>query len=339
LSARAWATIRQRVVGTRFDTRINGAHVATSKDGRWSSGYAGVGVPSDIGAYVDDVIERAPTDGHALVAANFAKGSLSAFPDLNRYRRHGIRISDDSCGGQPADVARLTAPGGTTYLYQSDRWLNGDQNEARATQFWGPLSFRSDGSIEPINCARTVSLPVARASAAAGRLNAGQNGTQGFTAVTDITDQHGRGQTFVITGKTRLSSVRLTLFQGDDASGAPPNAPLVVAVFAAADGLPAGPPIAATVVPAQRLSWAPQAITANFPAPPTLTADPGAGARTYAIVLTTASTTGFYGTARSDGTADTYRDGSGLISIGSGALAKYIRQPANDLRFGLSTTA
>jgi beta-xylosidase len=68
-------------------------------------------------------------------------------------QHRGLRISDTSCGGQPAAVATLPGPGGAMFLYQSDRWDNGNPSETRATHYWEPLRFDAQGAIEPLTCA------------------------------------------------------------------------------------------------------------------------------------------------------------------------------------------
>jgi hypothetical protein len=76
-------------------------------------------------------------------------------------QHRGLRISDTSCGGQPAAVATLPGPGGEIFLYQSDRWDNGNPSETRATHYWEPLRFDALGAIEPLTCAHgfDIDLP------------------------------------------------------------------------------------------------------------------------------------------------------------------------------------
>lgn len=68
-------------------------------------------------------------------------------------QHRGVSISNTSCGGQPADVAMLPGPRGPVFLYQSDRWDNGNPSETNATHYWEPLRFDGQGSIEPLTCA------------------------------------------------------------------------------------------------------------------------------------------------------------------------------------------
>jgi hypothetical protein len=72
----------------------------------------------------------------------------------------GLRLSDTSCGGQPADVATLPGKGGTVYLYQSDRWDNGNPNETHATHYWEPLRFDAGGAIAPLSCMASFDVPL-----------------------------------------------------------------------------------------------------------------------------------------------------------------------------------
>ncbi len=70
----------------------------------------------------------------------------------------GIKISDNSCGGQPSFVSTIKLSTDTIFLFGSDLWNNAARNEALANYYWAPLSFASDGSINPITCRDTVSV-------------------------------------------------------------------------------------------------------------------------------------------------------------------------------------
>lgn len=71
-----------------------------------------------------------------------------------------IKLSDDSCGGQPSHVTPVNdAYGGTTYLFQSDLWdPDGHGDQRRANHYWGPLEFSGD-AIQPIRCLRSFATP------------------------------------------------------------------------------------------------------------------------------------------------------------------------------------
>ena len=114
-----------------------------------------------------------------------------------------------------------------------------------------------------------------------------------------------------------------------------PNADLLVSLYdvGGPTGTPtyaANTPLATAVVPQSSISWAPR--TVNVP----LSAALSAGHQ-YAFVLSTASTTGMYGTARADGTTgDLDPNGSGLVASGDAASPTWTLEPTNDLRYALT---
>jgi hypothetical protein len=63
-------------------------------------------------------------------------------------------LNPNSCGGQPSFVARL----GSVYLYASDLWHAGSANQRLANYYWAPLTFATNGTIDPIVCAAIVSV-------------------------------------------------------------------------------------------------------------------------------------------------------------------------------------
>jgi hypothetical protein len=85
-------------------------------------------------------------------------------------------ISPDSCGGQPRSVTKVPTSAGSVYVYWSDLWSGitrqvspggpfpshaSDGNQALATRFWAPLRFRSDGTIQRIDCTAVAEVPLA----------------------------------------------------------------------------------------------------------------------------------------------------------------------------------
>lgn len=72
-----------------------------------------------------------------------------------------IKLSDDSCGGQPSHVTRVVDKrGAETFIYQSDLWdPDGKGDQRRANHYWGPLEFEGE-SLLPIRCMREFSVPV-----------------------------------------------------------------------------------------------------------------------------------------------------------------------------------
>lgn len=73
----------------------------------------------------------------------------------------GVPLSEKSCGGQPADVAMLPGRDGPVFLYQADRWDNGNPSETHATHYWEPLRFDAHGAIEPLTCAGAFDIDMA----------------------------------------------------------------------------------------------------------------------------------------------------------------------------------
>ncbi|MET0934828.1 MAG: family 43 glycosylhydrolase, partial [Luteibacter sp.] len=80
---------------------------------------------------------------------------------IEEKQHRGLRLGEDSCGGQPADVAMLPGREGTVYLYQSDRWDNANPNETHATHYWEPLRFTAAGGIEPLSCRAAFDVDLA----------------------------------------------------------------------------------------------------------------------------------------------------------------------------------
>lgn len=342
LSSTSMNRIRTTLKGSTIRTWLNGTLIDTTRDTHFRSGFAGLSEPRGYSAYFDDVSLNPPSGAlhrGPVLADRFTHGSLANFPFFDRYRRHGLRISSTSCGGQPDDVAMLRAPDplGWSYLYQSDRWDNGDQNEAQATQYWEPLGFNPDGGIRALMCGTIHQTVLTDATPSVTDLDIGQSGSDGFVVAQDISSTRSRGQTFQITHDANLVSVQLTLFQGDDTARDAPNADLTVAVYdIGSDPTLTGKPLAQSTVPRDSVGWAPRSITVRLPAPLVPNAD-GTGHQ-YAIVLQTSSTTGVFGTARSDGTADSYTDGTGLVGAvdPSAHTTTWKGETAIDLRFALT---
>jgi hypothetical protein len=82
------------------------------------------------------------------------------------------------------------------------------------------------------------------------------------------------------------------------------------------------------------VSWSPHTVTVPLAAPLSPNASDGSPHQ-YALVLSTTSTTGAYGTARGDGTYDPDPTGSGLVGASDGT---WTVEPANDLRYALTVS-
>ncbi|WP_156165929.1 family 43 glycosylhydrolase, partial [Luteibacter rhizovicinus] len=100
------------------------------------------------------------TTGTSYLRATTPLGPWSGKParGISETQHRGLPISDTSCGGQPADVAMLPGRNGPIYLYQSDRWDNGNPSETKATHYWEPLRFDAAGDIEPLTCAHGFNI-------------------------------------------------------------------------------------------------------------------------------------------------------------------------------------
>ena len=226
-AGRAYA-IETRLRGDRITTLVDGLLVDETTDATHAAGRVGFresGGSDGESARFDDVRVTAP-DGSVLLADDFG-GDLGAW-DRPAPREGGIRISADSCGGQPADVARLPARGGAVYLFQSDRWNDAAPNEALATHYWEPLRFRADGSIEPLRCGARYDLPLAGAAPGADRPPANLDQSSGarlFRAYADIGGGVQRAQTFTAGRTGTLTRVAYTTHQVGH-----PDAPLRLAV-------------------------------------------------------------------------------------------------------------
>ncbi|WP_433893630.1 family 43 glycosylhydrolase [Streptomyces sp. CA-111067] len=203
-----------------------------------------------------------------------------------------VKISADSCGGQPSFVSEIPTTSGTAYLYASDLWNNGQRNEALANYYWAPLRFTGTGAISPMTCQN--SFPLALATGSAGHQvpppDADQaDGVSGFRSYCDVGSGIARFQTFVAGRSGTLSAVSYTGFQSGN-----PDAGLEISVYRA-DGssLPTGAALSSTVVPAARIGWSPREVTVA----------PGiavtAGQR-YGLMVRSASDTGCYGLEYND---------------------------------------
>jgi Glycosyl hydrolases family 43 len=220
----------------------------------------------------------------------------------------GTKVTTNSCGGQPAFVSTIPTSAGTTYLYASDLWNNGNPNEALANYFWVPLTF-SGSAIQPITCQPNFSLDLAAGSAGAQQPAPDQDqadGVAGYQSWCDVGRTVERIQTWVAGRTGTLTSVDYTTFQNGN-----PDAGLEVDVVTA-DGSfrPTGTPLSRTVVPQYSIGWSPRDVTIY----PNIAVT--AGVR-YGIVVRSANTTGCYGMVHND--ASPYPGGGEAYSSNSGA--------------------
>ncbi|OOQ59494.1 family 43 glycosylhydrolase [Mucilaginibacter pedocola] len=187
----------------------------------------------------------------------------------------GIKISDNSCGGQPSFVSTIKINSETVYLYGSDLWNNAAKNEALANFYWAPLKFNADGAIEPLKCNETYALPKGI-----------HHSERAWDLKCDIGGKTQRAQTFKAMRSTMLSNLSITVFQNNN-----PNAPLVVEIYkAGANHLPTGKPLASQSFEAAEIGWSAR----NIFVKPNIRVVKG---QEYVMVLKSASTAGCYGVA------------------------------------------
>ena len=208
----------------------------------------------------------------------------------------GTNISVNSCGGQPSFVSVLKYGADMIFLYGSDLWNNGARNEALANYYWAPLSFDSDGSINPIKCQDTISLPGCKTKKPVQKLVDSDNctGIEGFMTYCDIRDTIQRSQSFAASRTGILTKVSLATFK----SGYP-SAGLNISINEV-NGMhyPSGNPLCTVLVPSDSIGWSPKSI-AIYPKIRVI-----AGKR-YAIVLKSASNKGCYGFEYTDSISST----------------------------------
>jgi Glycosyl hydrolases family 43 len=314
--------IRTEASGTTIRTWIDGTLVDTTTDATYAGGSIGLRETGTESGLFDDVRVTAP-DGTVLFEEDFSSGDLSRWRGLEP-RLRGFEISPDACGGQPADVAELPGRDGPLYLFQSDRWNSGDQNEALATHYWEPLRFAGDGAIEPLRCDTRFELPLEGASR--GRDERPQrmdqtSGTEGFRAVGDLSGAVQRAQTFTAGRSGMVVRLALTAYQDDH-----PDGPLVLRLT---ELMPEGTPgavLSQRTIPAELTRWAPSEVTID-------TAGRVKAGRRYAIVAAApAAGGGHYGVAAAEG--DVYGRGEALVSRDGGAT--WSAEPGRDLRFETS---
>ncbi|GAO45483.1 family 43 glycosylhydrolase [Flavihumibacter petaseus] len=156
-----------------------------------------------------------------------------------------VKISDNSCGGQPSFVSTFKFPEGEVILYGSDLWNNAAKNEALANFYWTRLSFNADGSIKPLVCSDTYRMP--------GEAVGGNRKTVACAVSNGVSVS--QPITAFLTGT--LKHIKVTSFQ----SGYP-DGNLELAVYQAdREGNPTGDRLAEATVPVANIGWSPRAIS------------------------------------------------------------------------------
>lgn len=196
---------------------------------------------------------------------------------------NAIKISDNSCGGQPSFVSTLMKGGDTVYLYGSDLWNNGAKNEALANYFWAPLSFDKSGEIEPIDCYIRYNMTEMNSMRINYKPEASSN--KEYFKIDDLCNQMRRLQTFTVLESGKLEKLDLTLFK----KGRPTDSLTIQIYKKSKDGLPEDSPLFTGYVEDGKLSWAPKKISIY----------PGISVNKnekYVMTLYSASSNGCYGT-------------------------------------------
>lgn len=236
-----------------------------------------------------------------------------------------IKLTTNSCGGQPSFVSAIPTTTGTAYLYASDLW-DGGHNEALANYYWAPLSFAADGSISPITCQNSFSLDLATGSAGSQNQPPGvdqADGVSGMRTFCDLRTGIARFQTFVPSRSGTLSALSFTTFQSGN-----PTAGLEFDLYQANGSYqPTGTVLSSTVVPASAVGWSPRPVTVTPDIPVT------AGTR-YGFLVKSISTTGCFGIAYSD--AAPYPGGGEAYSGNGGST--FSAESGRSLMFSSSVT-
>ncbi|MCW3058515.1 MAG: hypothetical protein JWQ02_336 [Capsulimonas sp.] len=224
----------------------------------------------------------------------------------------GVRISDDSGGGQPSFVSTIKLGAKVIFLYGSDLWNDGAKNEALANFYWAPLTFSANGSINRIERQNKVSVairPETAPKASSPDLD-NTSGVNGFTNYCDIGGNIQRAQSFVATRTGILNAVSFSTFKKGY-----PDAGLTMEIYKAdTDFKPVGSAFSSILILPESIGWSPKYTTIH----PNILVKSGVR---YAIVVKSASTGGRYGCEYNDsapypGGGATYSsNGGGSFSV------------------------
>jgi hypothetical protein len=181
----------------------------------------------------------------------------------------GIKISDNSCGGQPSFVSSIKLQSGDVFLFGSDLWNKAAKNESLANYYWAPLSFAADGSINPIVCQNTVAIPSVVTK---------KSKPTNYAPGCDISNGTKRTQTFKATKTGLLSEVSISAFKNTY-----PDADLLVEI-----GEASGNTLSSVVIKVDKMSWSPKNIVVH----PKIKVAVG---KSYTIAISSTATKGCYG--------------------------------------------
>ncbi|MDB5155525.1 MAG: hypothetical protein JWR50_232 [Mucilaginibacter sp.] len=184
----------------------------------------------------------------------------------------GIKISDNSCGGQPSFVSSIKLQSGDVFLFGSDLWNNAAKNESLANYYWSPLKFNADGSIKPIECENTVAIPSVKSTKTNEELN--------YAPGCDINVNKNRLLKFTADKTGVLANLSISIFKA-----AYPDAGLQISIWGD-DGN--DQPLKLFDINAYKLSWSPKSLLLH----PDIQVIKG---KSYTLMIYSPTTKGCYG--------------------------------------------
>lgn len=165
----------------------------------------------------------------------------------------GIKISDNSCGGQPSFVSTFKFASETIFLYGSDLWNNAAKNEALANFYWAPLTFSDNGAINPLVCRPTEKLS-SITDKRQGKNEKIDKNQDSFITSCDISKSIQRAQFFTASKSGVLSKITFASFQSGH-----PNAGLTFELYEASEtNQPLGNAMYSVTIPSASISWSPK---------------------------------------------------------------------------------
>ncbi|HTN38631.1 MAG TPA: family 43 glycosylhydrolase [Arachidicoccus sp.] len=185
----------------------------------------------------------------------------------------GIKISENSCGGQPSFVSTIKLKTGEIFLFGSDLWNNAAKNESLANYYWAPLTFAPDGSINKIECDKTFSVYTS-----GDKRQVKAEKTSNFKSVGDIDRATKRSQTFLATSDGLWQDLSISCFKNHY-----PNADLIIEISTVPGQL-----LKSMTIPVDSISWSPK----NMLLHPGIKVQKG---KHYSITVSTKAAVGCYG--------------------------------------------
>ena len=222
----------------------------------------------------------------------------------------GIKISDNSCGGQPSFVSVIKLKTGAIYIYGSDLWNNAAKNEALANFYWAPLTFTSDGAIDPMKCMENFDITTLKSAVI--------KNDKGFITHCDIGGEVTRLQTFIASRSGVLSAVNFNTFKTGY-----PDAPLQIAVYKTRAGKTVGNALATVDLPIASVGWSAKNVKVN-------TKVLVKAGQTYGLVISSATRKGCYGFAYNDNL-----NTGGIEAVSTDKGLTYIAENGRKLKFNV----